>query len=96
MKIKWSLSALVLWSFAWRSFIYSIIPVIVFGVIGGIFLSATGHSGWLRGYYAVVWYGISIPISIVAMKQTIEVYLTRLIAIGNSAQTELVARNMPG
>jgi hypothetical protein len=85
MKIKWGVSTRVWWSYIWRSFVYAIIPGIVFSVLGNVFLPAMGHANWLGAYYVIVWYGMSIPISMVAMNHAIEVHHSRLAAIENSA-----------
>jgi hypothetical protein len=78
MKISWNDSMPVWWSLVWRGFIYGAVGGALLGFVAGAIAGGTGHldkaatagaiAGWLAGLAG----------SMLALKQALQVHLSRL------------------
>ena len=85
MKIKWTDSMAVWWSFAWRSTLYGFVAGAACGAIAGGIAGATGHLDKAGQYGGLAGAIAGLGISMLAMKQALEKHLARLSAITAAA-----------
>ena len=85
MSLKWNRLLPVWWSFFWRATIYGGVGGAILGALFGIIAGITGHLdkasfvGNIGGYIATV------PASMLALRQTLNVHLGSLTSLARSA-----------
>ncbi len=82
-KITWKKLLPIWWSFAWRATIYGGIGGFILGFIGGFLAAAMGHPEKAALYGMLSAYIISIPASMLALKQALSKHLLSIASIAN-------------
>jgi hypothetical protein len=85
--IEWNRVFPVWWSFFWRASIYGLVGGSVLGAILGAIAGATGHLDMAKLYGSVGGYIASVPASILALKQTLNLHLGSLTSFARNAGT---------
>ena len=78
--VRWPRALAVWWSAAWRGALYALPGGFVFAALGGFLAVITGAQEQAAIYGAIGGYLVSIPLSMLAMKQALSKHLESLVA----------------
>jgi hypothetical protein len=84
VKIGWRPALGVWWSAGWRGVLYGLVGGFVLGAIFGLIAGFVGKPEQAALYGAVGGYIVSVPATMLALKQALEKHLLALAAIARS------------
>ena len=78
--VRWGRALAVWWSAAWRGFLYSFLAGFVFGAVAAAIGRRMGMAAEAQVYGVMATYAVSIPLSMLAMKQALSKHVASLVA----------------
>ena len=85
MSLDWNRLLPIWWSFFWRASIYGGVGGLILGAIFGAIAGATGHLDKASFVGGVGGYIAGVPASMLALRQTLNLYLGSLTSLAGNA-----------